>query len=240
VLFTQSKNKTQLIFFEIIITMTNNNIFHAKITGWFFIIAAVSSIIGLKLYDPILADSNLMVSASSYYSQIIFGAVNELILAVTAIGTGIMLFPLLKSYNESTGLAYLSFRILEVVFICIGIISILTALSISEYYTNGVIGNEDDTQNLMFTFISVHKWAFILGPNFMLAINTFLYSHVLLKIKAVPENLSRLGLAASLLIMTAAILELFGIIEQISTYGILLAVWLIVKGIRIFPEATIH
>jgi hypothetical protein len=227
--------------------MDKNETFNAKITGSFFILAAVSSIIGLKLYDPILANTKLMLTASNYYSQIIFGSINELILAVSATGTGIMLFPLLKRYSESIGLGYLSFRILEVVFICIGIISILTALSVSEYYTNGTIQNEDDAKNLMFIFTSIHKWTFILGPNFMLAINTFLYSYVLLKIKVIPQNLSRLGLVASLLIMTAAILELFGIIKQISTWGIILAlpiavyemtlaVWLIVKGIRDFPE----
>ena len=76
----------------------NFNKTDAKLTGWFFIAAAVSSIIGLKLYDPILNESNFLLSASNNYSQIVFGAVNELILCVTATGTGIMLFPLLKRY----------------------------------------------------------------------------------------------------------------------------------------------
>lgn len=223
--------------------MTNNDHFNAKVTGWLFIVAAISSIIGLKLYDPILTDNNFVLSASRNSSNIILGAISELILVATATGTGITLFPLLKRYRETIGLAYLSFRILEAVFISIGIISILTALSISEHYTNGTIPNRDDAQNLMTTFIYLHKWTFMLGPNFMLAINTFLYSYVFLRTKAVPIALSGLGIGASFLIMIAAIIELFGIIEQISTWGILLAlpialyemtlaVWLLVKGIR--------
>lgn len=223
--------------------MYKTNEFNAKTTGIFFILAAVSSVIGLKLYDPILANSTLMLTAGDFYPQIIFGSINELILAVSATGTGLMLFPFLKRYDESIALGYLSFRVLEVVFIVIGTVSILTALSISEYYGNGTIKNEDDAKNLMFAFVSVHKWTFILGPNFMLAINTFLYSAIFMKTKAIPQNLSKLGILASLLIMTAAILELFGIIEQISTWGILLAVpiamfemtlavWLIFKGIK--------
>ncbi len=223
--------------------MTNNNHFNAKVTGWLFIAAAISSIIGLKLYDPILTDKNFVVSASQNSSNVIFGAISELVLLATATGTGIMLFPLLKRYRETIGLAYLSFRILEVVFISIGLVSILTALSISEHYTNGIIQNKDDAQNLMMTFIYLHKWTFMIGPNFMLAINTFLYSYVFLRTEAVPIALSRLGIGASFLIMTAAIIELFGIIEQLSTWGILLAlpialyemtlaIWLIVKGIQ--------
>ena len=221
----------------------NFNKANAKLTGWFFIIAAISSIIGLKLYDPILNDNNFLLSANNNYSQIIFGAINELILCVTATGTGIMLFPLLKRYNERIALGYFSFRLLEVVFIMIGTVSVLTALTVSEHYTDGLISNKDNAQNLMLTFIGLHKWTFMLGPNFMLAINTFLYSYVFIKTDILPKNLSRLGILASFLIMTAAILEMFGIIQQISIWGILLAlpialyemtlaVWLLVKGIK--------
>jgi hypothetical protein len=215
----------------------------AKLTGWFFITAAVSSIIGLKLYDPILNNSNFLLSANNSYSQTIFGAINELVLCVTATGTGIVLFPLLKRYNEGMALGYLSFRLLEVVFVMIGIVSILTALTVSEYYCNGVISNEDNAQNLMHTFIGLRKWTFILGPNFMLAINTFLYSYVFIKAELVPRNLARLGISASFLIMLAALLEMFGVIQQFKMWGILLAlpiafyemtlaVWLLAKGIK--------
>ena len=196
---------------------------NAKITGWLFIVAAVSSIIGLKLYDPILSDNNFIVSANNHYNQIIFGAINELILVVSATGTGIMLYPLLKRYNESMGIGYLSFRMLEAVFIMIGLLSILTVLSISESYVDGAITDKANAQNLGLSFISLHKWTFMLGPNFILSINTFIYSFVFYKTKVIPPNLARLGLLASFLIMTAAILELFGVIQQISTWGILLA-----------------
>lgn len=216
---------------------------NAKITGWLFIVAAVSSIIGLKLYDPILSDNNFIVSANNHYNQIIFGAINELILVASATGTGIMLYPLLKRYNESMGIGYLSFRMLEAVFIIIGLLSILTVLSISESYVDGAITDKANAQNLGLSFISLHKWTFMLGPNFMLSINTFIYSFVFYKTKIIPSNLARLGLLASFLIMTAAILELFGVIQQISTWGILLAlpialyemtlaIYLITKGTK--------
>lgn len=223
--------------------MVTNNFFKAQITGVLFILAAVSSIVGLTLYDSILGNPDLMLSANDYYSQVIFGSINELILAVSAVGTGLTLFPLLKRYDTSLALGYLSFRTLEVVFIMIGTVSILTALSISHYYATGTIKNADEAKNLMFVFIVIHKWTFMLGPNFMLAVNTFIYSFVLLKLKAIPQNLSRFGILAAILIMIAAILELFGFIEQLSTWGILLAVpialyemtlagWFIVKGIK--------
>lgn len=202
--------------------MKDNDRISSKMTGWFFIIAAVSSIIGLKLYDPVLNNFNFL-QATHNQSQVVLGAIYELILAATATGTGIMLFPFLKSYNEKIAFGYFAFRLLEVVFIMIGIVSVLTALSISMQYTSGDIGNRETAENLMLTFIWLHKWTFILGPNFMLAINTFLYSYAFYKTEILPVNIARFGISASLLIMLAAILEMFGVIEQISIWGILLA-----------------
>ncbi len=213
------------------------------LTGILFIAATVSSIIGLKLYDPLLNEPDFLVQAAEHSNQIITGAISELILAATATGTGIMLYPYLKRYNENLGIGYLSFRILEVVFIMIGIVSVLTALSVSDYFANGRMPDKATAQSLGLTCIAMHKWTFILGPNFMLAINTFIYSYVFVRTKLIPVALSVLGLIASCMIMAAAILELFGIIEQLSVWGILLAlpialyemilaVWLLVKGIR--------
>jgi hypothetical protein len=197
---------------------------HAKFTGCLFIVAAVTSIIGLKLYDPILNDNRVVLSASDHYNQVVLGAINELILVVTAAGTGIMLFPLLNRYSLSMALGYLSFRLLEVVLIVIGIVSMLTVLTISQHYANGLITNNHHAHAIMLAFIGVHKWTFMIGPNFMLAINTFIYSYVFMGSGFLPKNLARLGLLSSFLIMVAAILEMFDIIYQISTWGILLAV----------------
>lgn len=218
-----------------------NDKINAALVGIFFIVAAVSSVTGLKLYDPILSDANFIISGSTHYNQIISGAICELILAATATGTGIMLYPYLRQYSESLGLGYLCFRMLEVFFILLGIVSVLTTLSLSVHYSNHIIQDNAMDESVGFAFISLHNWTFILGPNFMLAINTFLYSYTFFKTGLVPKGLSLLGLTAACLIMLAAILELFGIIYQISVWGILLAfpialyemslsVWLIVKG----------
>ncbi|HAO05427.1 MAG TPA: DUF4386 domain-containing protein [Chryseobacterium sp.] len=219
----------------------------ARPAGIFFITAALSSVIGLKLYDPILSGDNFLTLSPGYYNQVIWAAINELILIVSAVGTGLMLYPYLKRFNEIFAAGYLSFRILEVVFILIGTLAMLTVLSISELYITGANTNEATANSLGLSFIALHKWTFILGPNFMLAINTFIYSYVFYRTKMIPINLARLGLTASLLIMVAAFLELFGIIQQISFWGIILALpiaifemsfasWLLWKGDMIVKE----
>ncbi|AFK03866.1 hypothetical protein Emtol_2730 [Emticicia oligotrophica DSM 17448] len=196
---------------------------NATITGIFFILAAISSIIGLKLYDPILAETDFITSSHQHHHAIVWGAINELILCITATGTGLMMYPYLKKYNESLGLGYLSFRMLEVVFIMMGIVAVLAVLSISQHYANHAIDKPTATA-LGLAFIEFHDWTFMLGPNFMLAINTFIYSYVFFQTRLLPKKLAILGLTSACLIMLAAMLEMFHIIEQISTLGVILAI----------------
>ena len=102
--------------------------------GVFFIIAAITSIIGLKLYEPVLNNSDYLILGAKHANQIVLGAFFELILICTAIGIAIMLYPYLKKYNESWAMGYVCFRMLEVVFILIGTISVLTLISLSILY----------------------------------------------------------------------------------------------------------
>ena len=54
----------------------------AKIIGILFIAAAVTAIIGLVLYDPILNNPDYLIKGAENGNKIILGAVFELILAV--------------------------------------------------------------------------------------------------------------------------------------------------------------
>ncbi|MNS72349.1 hypothetical protein D3C72_1057570 [compost metagenome] len=91
---------------------------------------------------------------------------------------------------------------------------------------------------------AIHDWTFLLGPNFFLGINTMMYSYIFYKSGLVPRFIPLLGMTGSVLIMLAALLEMFGVIDQLSTWGgilavpvfaneMILAVWLIAKGFRI-------
>lgn len=214
---------------------------NAKVTGVFFIVAAIAAIIGLKLYDPVLRNPDYLSLGARNSNQIVWGAVCELILACTATGTAIMLFPYLKKFSESWGLGYVCFRMLEVVFILLGILSVLALLTLSNAYTITSAPAIDNFKTTGIILQSIHDWSFMLGPNFMLGINTFIYSYIFYKSKLVPEKIAVTGIAGAVLIFIASLLEMFGIILQMSVWGVLLAIpifiyemslayWLITKG----------
>ena len=217
---------------------------NAVVTGVFFIAAAVTAIIGLLLYNPLLANQDYLSAGPGHANQIVLGAVFELMLVVTASGTGIMLFPYLRRYNERLGLGYLCFRLLEAIIILVGIVSVLSLLTLSNAYTSEAALDVAAYQAAGITLKAIHDWTFILGPNFLLGINTFTYSYVFYRTGFVPKPLAILGLTGAVLILTAGLLEMFGIVVQftpaagllalpVATFEMTLAVWLLVKGFNL-------
>jgi hypothetical protein len=92
------------------------------LVGVLFILAAVTAIIGLALYQPILYDVNYIVKDSSNETQVIWGAFCELVLAFSIIGISVLMYPVLNKENESIAIGYVCFRLLEATIIILGII----------------------------------------------------------------------------------------------------------------------
>lgn len=216
----------------------------AIITGVFFIAAAVTSIIALKLYQPVITGDDYLTQASLHTQPVIIGALNELFLVATASGTGIMLYPYLRRYNEQMGLAYFCFRLLEAILILIGTLSVLAIVSLSKAYTTDPTADNETYKAVGSTLIAIHDWTFMLGPNFMLGINTFIYSYVFFKSRLIPRTLSIIGIVGAIMIFIAAHLEMFGVMQQLSVGGMVMAIpifiyemslatYLIVKGFNI-------
>ena len=209
--------------------------------GVLFILAAVTAIIGLALYQPILNDADYIVKASANETQVIWGAFCELILAFSVIGIAVMMYPILNKENESIAIGYVCFRLLEATIIIIGIISLLSVVTLNQEFTKAVNPNVISFLTAGKLLITLHNWTFLFGPNLALGPGTLMMSFVLYKSKLVPRFIYILGLIGGPLIFSCAVLVMFGVFLQISIWGVLLAipvfayemtlaVWLIVKG----------
>lgn len=213
----------------------------AVITGVLFIVAAVTAILGgLVFYEPILGPDYL-TNGAVHADKVILGAVMELLLVVSAVGTATTMFPILRKYNETIALWHVCFRFLEAVVITVGVISVLSLVTLSREFLAAGAGDPAFFQASGTTLKAIHDWTFMLGPNFMLGINTIMYSYIFYKSKLIPRFIPVLGMTGSVLVFLCAILVMFGVIEQVSAPGALLAlpifanemilaVWLIVKG----------
>ncbi|WP_019009288.1 DUF4386 domain-containing protein [Deinococcus aquatilis] len=220
----------------------------ARITGVLFVLASISAVLGVLLYDPLLHDPNFLLSGQTHTHRIMLGALFELILASAAVGTAITLFPYLKRQDETLALGYVSFRVLEAMLIILGLVSLLSFLTLRDQFGAAPATHLPAFQTVSGLLLAVHDWTFLLGPNFMLGINTLMCAWLLHQSRLVPRSITRLGLVGGVLILTAAVLELFGVILQLSPWGVALALpvalyemvlagWLIIKG---FNATAVH
>lgn len=213
---------------------------NGMIIGILYIVAAVSSVIAVAFYQPVLSDQWYMSVANGFEMKVLVGVLNDLLLVVSAIGTAVMLFPYLRRWNEHLALGYLCFRFMEAVFIAIGLVSILGLVHLSTNYEADIIGS-GNLQAVGIMLQSFHRWTFVLGPNLMLGLNTVLYSYLLFRTGLVAKPLAIFGMVTAVMVFIAGILDMFGIIDPLSTakglmalpvgvYELSLAAWLIVKG----------
>ncbi|ULT54447.1 DUF4386 domain-containing protein [Neobacillus drentensis] len=219
----------------------NSNQKAAKIVGALFILAAITAVVGLNLYNPILKGPDYLMNGAKHANQVVLGAVMELILVVSAIGTSTTMFPILRKYNETIALWHVCFRFLEAIIITVGVISVLSLLTLSREFVAAGAPDPASFQASGIVLKAIHDWTFMLGPLFMLGINTIMYSYIFYKTKLVPRFISILGMTGATCVFVCALLVMFGVIEQISVWGgilalpvaaneMILAVWLIVKG----------
>ena len=214
---------------------------NGMIIGILYIVAAVTSVIAVVSYEPVLSEQWYMSVTNGFETKVLIGVLNDVLVVATVVGTAVMLFPYLRRWNEHIALGYLCFRFMEAVFIAIGMVSILGLLHLSMLYEAGSLASEENLHAIGVMLQAFHQWVYMLGPNLMLGLNTFMYSYLLFRTGLVPKPLAIFGMITAVSVFIAGLLEMFGVIEPISTakglialpvgvYEMSLAVWLIVKG----------
>ena len=197
------------------------------IAGALYLLTVVTSIPALALKDPVLADPTSAGAAALQWA-----AALEFVLALACIGTAVALFPVLRRVDEATALGFVGSRTLEAAIIVIGVIAMLGVL---------VAGPAAPA------LVSMHDWAFLLGPGTIPAVNALLLAPLLLRAGLVPRALPLMGLVGAPLLLAASVGTLFGIIDQVSPVGFLSALliaaweiglgfWLVIKGFN--PDAV--
>ena len=83
----------------------------------------------------------------------------------TNIATAVVIYPLVKRQSATVGLGYVTARIMESVFIAIGLISIITVIDVNNAWV-GASGAEATALAVQGnTLVSIYDWAFQFGPD---------------------------------------------------------------------------
>src|SRR5215208_917189 len=107
----------------------------ARVFGVLYLITFITSIPAFFVfYAPVLNDPRYVVGAGADNS-VALGALPELLLIIANFGTAVVLYSMLKRQNEILILGYVTARVMECVFIAVGILSLLTIVTLRQEAT---------------------------------------------------------------------------------------------------------
>jgi hypothetical protein len=212
----------------------------ARVTGVLFLVTYVTSIpAAFFLYPPVLTDPNYIVGAGAD-TRVSFGAFLELILIIANIGSAVVLWPVAKRVNEILALGFVTARVMESVFIAVGILSLLTVVVLRQEAAAGA-----DAASLVTvgeSLVALHGWTFLLGPGFVVGVgNGLILGYLMYTSRLMPRGLAVLGLIAGPVLLARFVGILFGVFEPLGVLGgimvvpeflweLALGIWLTVRG----------
>ena len=213
----------------------------ATLSGWLWIVTFVASIPAYFIfYAPMRDDPSLITGGGSDpTSTVALGALLELIVIVANIGTAVVFFPILKRQNEAGALSYVTARVMECVFIAIGVISVLTFVFMRQEGTG--------TNDLGNAFVAIYDRAFLIGPGFFAGLgNGIILGWLMYRSGLVPRGMAMLGLIGGPLIILSGIAVMFDVAERggslqgVATipeffWELSLGIYLLVKGFKPSP-----
>ena len=191
----------------------------AWIFGVLFAGTFVISITAVVLYNPVLNEADYILGTGGT-TRVEFGALLEIFLAITNIGTAIVLWPIIRRQSETLGLTYVASRIVESVMILVGAISPLSIVTLREDLAGG--GAASGSLNIAGqSLVAIHDWTFLFGPGFCVGVNDLVLGYLFYKSGLVPRWLSWFGLVGGPVIFVAATAVLFGVFDQgVSAFAI--------------------
>lgn len=215
----------------------------ARIFGVLFALTFVTSIAALILYDPVLNDADYILDDGGD-ARVRLGALFEIFLAITNIGTAVVIWPIVRRQSETLALSYVASRVVESVVIVVGLISLLSVVTLREDFAGA--GAEAGALTVAGeSLVAIHDWTFLLGPGFCVGLNGLLLGYLFYRSGLVPRWMATFGLVGGPLIFASAIAVLFGAYEQDGAHFLFsipeivfeasIAIYTIVKGFRASP-----
>jgi len=212
----------------------------AIIAGVLLIAATAASILSSPFLTSINS-SNYLLDVSANGNQVMVGALLSFIAAAASAGIAISLYPILRKYNEGLALGSVGFRIIEAVFYIVGVIGLLSLLTLSQEFVKAGAPAASYFQILGALILLVRDRAGFVFGVIAFSLGALMYYYVFYQSKLIPRWLSGWGIVGATLCMVAGMLVMFRLIIPVSTIHIILnlpiavqemvlAVWLIVKG----------
>jgi len=176
----------------------------ARWFGVLYLITFVTSIPALLLYEPVLRHPVAYIAGAGHDTQILLGALLELLLIIANIGTAVVIVPIVRRQNEELAIGYVTARLVECTFILVGILAMLAIITLR----NQVAGPAEGT--VAYTLAAIKDWTFLLGPGWVVGWgNGLILGYLMYRSGLVPRRAAWLGLVGGPLIIVSGTAVLF-------------------------------
>jgi hypothetical protein len=197
----------------------------ARWFGVLYLITFVTSIPALVLYEPALRHPVAFAAGSGNVNKIYLGALLELLLIISNIGTAVVIVPIMRRRFEDLSIGYVTARVLECTFILVGIVAMLAIATLQQQ----VAGASEAT--VAYTLAAIKDWTFLLGPGWIVGWgNGLILGYMMYRTRLVPRPWPWLGLIGGPLLIATGTAIIFTGNQPSSTLRGL-------QGIATIPEA---
>jgi len=196
--------------------MTRNPRTYARTAGILYLVTHITSVTAVAAYAA---------------GALAVGVALELILAAGCLGTGILLWLLMRGIGPARAAAFAGLRALEAAVIAAGTLPMLALVWVTE------------SAPVVESLNALHTASFLVGQGLVISVNTVILGWLLLGARVVPRVLAVLGIFGGTLVLVGNLAQLFDLIPQggaiaglsavpIFAFEIWFAIYLIAVGLQ--------
>ena len=158
-----------------------------RVFGWFFLATFLTSIPAYFVgYERILEDPGLITGAGADPTAgVATAATLEIFLIIANVGTAVIAYPVLKRESEIGAVGYVSARLVEGIFIAIGVVSALAFILMRQEAT--AVADPVISEG----FVAIYYRGFLVGPGFMAGLaNGVILGYLMYRSGLVPREMT--------------------------------------------------
>jgi hypothetical protein len=199
----------------------------ARLFGWLFIGTFITSIGAKILFVSGVGGtfSELRFVPGNFSETTVYvGAILEFLLIVTNIGTAVVLYPIVKRQSEGLALGYVTARIVECTFILVGLMSIISLVSVNQALAGATGAEAASLAAQGSSLVATYDWTFLFGPGLVVGFgNGLILGYLMYRSGLVPRRMAMFGLVGGPMLILSFGLILFGVYENGSGPSFLMA-----------------
>jgi hypothetical protein len=145
---------------------------------------------------------------------IFLAAFLELLVSIAIVGTGTILFPVVRRQHEGIALSFAAARIVEAGIIVVGVRSLLAVVTLRQ-----AGGDPASLVTAQRGLVGIQTWSFLIGQGLLPGINALLLGSLIYKAGLVPRLIPAMGLIGGPLMISSVVGQLLGVNTQYSAWS---------------------